>query len=706
MNIVTIARAPRRARFPYRLRTVLARAATSLLALAAACGDETPTRLVAPRASASTTASADSIDVDRAPSGAAKAKWTVMVYLAADNNLALAGVADVDEMEAAVARAAASTGAAAGDVKVVVEGEFSPSHLARAGCGGPQCVGLQNWNTFRYVVAGRAPNAQGTGPAGRVIDLGGNRDMTRPEELRDFVQWAKREHPADHYMLVLWNHGGGYTGLIADEGSAGSRLMTIDGMRAALADAGRVDVVNFDMCLMAGYETLAKLHGLVDYAVFSEAVVPGAGHEYRLMLGAIFQRPEASAAQVAAVTADAFHISYDGSRSSTTISAYALAKFPTFEEKLGQLARALREDAARTTPLVREAARKSQKYEQPGLHDLGHFIALLSSGVDERSELYKAMEATFMAAVDSGFRLRSYARNGSGSQAADMSKSTGLHILVPSGEGTDVIAATGPGSFDAYRAQLPDKEWTRFLADYLHGEKATAMVDQGDERFEAYLVWEEDAPAKGADVDFWLIEPDGSIYIPWLGRVTPNGQLSNDSAEEGTFYEGWASFQVVAKGSYYVIANLYADPNDFRPLFNLAYRFGTESDFEAYFDEPRLLSTRRSWLADSTPSLDEVFEGAYTDLQPVARWTPTPAEEAPSAVALDGARGARGALRPVAGAALRAGGEPRPRLTAAQLTTVRRAVAERRVARALLRADAGPRPRAAPPGGLERLAPR
>ena len=28
--------------------------------------------------------------------------------------------------------------------------------------------------------------------------------------LRDFVKWAVTEHPAQHYMLVIWNHGAGW----------------------------------------------------------------------------------------------------------------------------------------------------------------------------------------------------------------------------------------------------------------------------------------------------------------------------------------------------------------------------------------------------------------------------------------------------------------------------------------------------------------
>ena len=31
-----------------------------------------------------------------------------------------------------------------------------------------------------------------------------------PEALKDFIQWGIKDYPADHYLLVLWNHGSGW----------------------------------------------------------------------------------------------------------------------------------------------------------------------------------------------------------------------------------------------------------------------------------------------------------------------------------------------------------------------------------------------------------------------------------------------------------------------------------------------------------------
>jgi hypothetical protein len=43
------------------------------------------------------------------------------------------------------------------------------------------------------------------------------------------------------------------------------------------------------MCLMAGYETLAKVGDLVSQVVFSEEVVPGAGNPYSSIIDGLRQ---------------------------------------------------------------------------------------------------------------------------------------------------------------------------------------------------------------------------------------------------------------------------------------------------------------------------------------------------------------------------------------------------------------------------------
>ncbi len=120
-----------------------------------------------------------------------------MVYMAADNDLASSGIDDLDEMEAAPINP---------EVQIVVQAEFSASALNQEGCTSA-CFNRPNFNTFRYVLTGQTPAVPG--PNGTVTEIS-NRNMTDPLQLREFINYAKQVQPAEHYITVLWNHGGGY----------------------------------------------------------------------------------------------------------------------------------------------------------------------------------------------------------------------------------------------------------------------------------------------------------------------------------------------------------------------------------------------------------------------------------------------------------------------------------------------------------------
>ena len=584
----------------------------------------------------------------RAPGGGGR-EWTVMVYLAGDNNLAVAGVQDLDEMEAA---------GADDRVAVAVQAEFSPSQLERAGCTSAACVNRPNYGTFRYAI-GATGNTR-RGPDGPSIDIG-NRDMTQSAELREFIQWAKSIYPARRYALVLWNHGGGYTGLIEDVTSAGSRLMSLEDVRTALGAAGGVDFLDFDMCLMAGYETLAKLDGVASVVKFSEESVPGAGNPYKEIVKALRANPTASASAVGGMFADQFHQSYRNDRASTTTSVYDMSGFAAFERALDVLATDLRAGLTRLAPAVGKAASVSQKFSFPFLTDLGDFVDSLDAGVGDAT-VRSHIAQLRTAARNPAFRLRSYARNGSERKAAAVERATGLHVLLPSGESGDQLPATGPASFAAYKTLYAGKAWTLFLEDWLRGNATRTLIDQGEARFESYLVWDDGALAANAEVDIWILEPDGKVYIPFLGSVTPNGRLTDDSYDDGTFYEGYLTNRHIQIGNYRIYASLYADPQGFRPEYNLAYRFGQTNAFEWFLEENGRLSKDRSWLNDPNATIEKIDQGAYTDLRPVALLDKTPA----GAGRMNGAGGAAVSLS--VGDA---------RLTTEQLRTVRQLLVAR-----------------------------
>ena len=115
-------------------------------------------------------------------------------------------------------------------------------------------------------------------------------DMANPDSLTNFINWAAKNYPAEKYVLVLTDHGGGYTvdedlpfnntrGLLYD--SAGKNYFTVNSLRHALENANqRMDVLYYDACLMNTVEYQFELKDLTDYIMASTYVVPGEGGQF------------------------------------------------------------------------------------------------------------------------------------------------------------------------------------------------------------------------------------------------------------------------------------------------------------------------------------------------------------------------------------------------------------------------------------------
>jgi hypothetical protein len=531
---------------------------------------------------------------------AALPQWTVMVYMAADNSLAIHGVHDIDEMEAAGTNP---------NVQVVVQAEFSSAELSRYGCTSAACINRPNFNTFRYAITGQGGSSPG--PNGIATDIG-NVDMTDPAQLAAFVSWAKVTYPAQKYALVLWNHGGGYSGLLEDITSAGGHFMPLADLPNALAPSAPLDLIDFDMCLMGGYETLSQLAGIARFTTFSEETVPGPGNPYTAILKPLMAQPGMDARTLARVFVDQFDASYAYDRSPTTKSAFDLNGFADFENALDAVANGLNSRLTVLRTALQGAAVQAQRYSTPNLADLGDLMDSLKVRVTDATLMGQL--ATLQAKLTTTtFRVTNKARNGT-SNGRSVTRSTGLNILFPTGTAYDPLPDRGPGSFAEYQKALPSKGWTTLLASWVAASSTAAIFDQGPSRFETYLVWDSASVKTGVDLDFLVMEPDGRLYMPYLGTVTPNGHLTPDSYSLSSWFEGYLTNRFALKGRYRFYALLFDDPMDKQPLYDMAYRFDQVSPFNSLYDPnyPRL-SFRASWLDDPNATFEKIDAGLYSD---------------------------------------------------------------------------------------------
>ncbi|MEM3555145.1 MAG: clostripain-related cysteine peptidase [Candidatus Micrarchaeia archaeon] len=252
-----------------------------------------------------------------------KAEWTYMVYMDGDNNLELAAIADFLEIE--------QGGGSSDKVNFVVQIDRSEGYFAGEG----------DWSgARRYLVGsgdGQTIHSQPVQELGKV-------DMGDPDTLYEFVSWAIDEYPAKKYALVVWNHGGGWTGMLMDDGVNSS--MDMNEMRQALSrikqKLGRkIDVIVFDMCLMGQYDVMLDTYEYADYMVASEEVVPGYSLDYSAVVSSLRANPSMTPKQLAVVEVEKFREFYAEKQHATTMAAYDLSKFPQLKNAFDEFAKEL-----------------------------------------------------------------------------------------------------------------------------------------------------------------------------------------------------------------------------------------------------------------------------------------------------------------------------------------------------------------------------
>ena len=215
--------------------------------------------------------------------------WTVLVYMAADNDLEPFAVQDLLEM--------AEVGSS--DKLHIV------AQVDRAiGYSEDPAGSLGNFHSTKRVLVGK-------GGFTELSDLG-EMDRTKPEHLADFIAWGIEQYPAERIALVLWNHGAGVAGFATDDTAEGATMSLPqigEAVGKGLAKAGRdrLDLVGFDACLMATFEVAATVAPFAEYLLASEELEPGHGWNWA-SLGLLRDNPGSDVPALGKRIADDFLI--------------------------------------------------------------------------------------------------------------------------------------------------------------------------------------------------------------------------------------------------------------------------------------------------------------------------------------------------------------------------------------------------------------
>ncbi len=276
-----------------------------------------------------------------------KAKWTVMVYMAGDNNLDSAALRDISEM--------AKVGSSR-KVNILVQLDRGKDLLTR-----------------RFYIT------KGGGYGKDIVETFEETNTGDPKVLENFILWAIEKYPARRYFLILWNHGGGWWENGSRQWSVVSRqkkprnifwmnsqpetrnsqpersIAYDDTSRDALDNrelkevlsriskkiGKKLDLLGMDACLMQMVEVAYQLKDWVEIMVGSEEEEPFDGWPYDKILQVIKKRPRSWPATIAKRIVREYIKSYEKKNKNVTQSAINLRKIEKVTEKIDALAKEL-----------------------------------------------------------------------------------------------------------------------------------------------------------------------------------------------------------------------------------------------------------------------------------------------------------------------------------------------------------------------------
>lgn len=177
--------------------------------------------------------------------------------------------------------------------------------------------------TRRYYVERK--DDYGENFSSKMLEDLGTVDMANPQILKNFVEWAIENYPAQHYMLVIMDHGAGWRGTCVDDLSGAGTMMTMPQMRQAL-EGKKFDIVAFDACLMAMVEVAYELRDVADYVAASQNVAFAKTFGWQEWLLSLSQNPDMEPYQLCKKICDAGYNAARDRETPLTMSVTDLSK--------------------------------------------------------------------------------------------------------------------------------------------------------------------------------------------------------------------------------------------------------------------------------------------------------------------------------------------------------------------------------------------
>jgi hypothetical protein len=281
------------------------------------------------------------------PPSATQGKWTVLVYMNGANDLQQYSVLNMNQME----RVASNP-----DVRFVVQWKQFPAQFNGGTFNG----------TRRYLAnSDFSSNINST----LLQDMGTSIDMGSTQTLNDFISWGKANFPADHYCLIVWNHGNGwrrsitnvdFTRAVSYDDETGNSIQIWD-LNQALGSE-HFDLISWDASLMQMMEVAYEIKDNADYIIGSEESPPGEGLPYDLVFAPFRDTPNATPKSLSKSFVDGMLAVPAYNTKKITQSVLDTSKLQALATAISTLGTELKNNVGSLTGAIQSARVNSQAY--------------------------------------------------------------------------------------------------------------------------------------------------------------------------------------------------------------------------------------------------------------------------------------------------------------------------------------------------------
>ena len=363
------------------------------------------------------------------------AKWTVLVYLVADNNLDEYTETDLLELE---------LGGSSEDVNVLIimDKLYEPAVL----------MTIEDHERV-------------------VLEELGELNMGDQATMEMFLAYGAENYPAEHMVLFFWDHGSGVHGVACDEtmpdGTISEDWLSHQELMAALDDY-HMDILAADECSIGQLETMYEYYSNevdMDYWVASENYISWRGFSYDEILRRLIEDPDMGERALSFVIVEEFTELFSvppyQSEILTSQSVFDMSKVEALGAAVLEMASTLSGDMDTYSALISAAQMASLNpwgARSAGQIDLGTFVQYILDNVEEGDPVAADCEAVLSAHSECVIGMGVCKNN-------DLYGYTGMGILVPPSYSMYTVASAG--SYELYMAfDFPNIGWWAFLESF------------------------------------------------------------------------------------------------------------------------------------------------------------------------------------------------------------------------------------------------